>query len=113
MSNPLESAFGALTNIAKRKSATPIQIERKGKLPKESIEISMSNYGRNSEVAGEIVNPGFEFVVTKENLYKTTNYRTIQRMDMIHDPELGILTVSYVKPLFAMGELIAWRVQTE
>ena len=112
MSSLLESAFNRAANLAARKAV--VYIERVGKAPlaKEQVEISMSNYVRDSEIMETIVQKGFEFVITKENLLKTNNYTFPKRSDVIHDPELGTLTIELVKPLIAMGVVIGWRIQT-
>lgn len=110
MLNLLNSAFNAMTKLSSRKAV--IYIERPDEFAKEQIDISISNYDENNPVIDNVSTAGYQFVVSKDSLFRTNNYRTIEKTDVIHDPELGPLTIQKVKPLFAIGVLVGWRCWT-
>jgi len=77
-----------------------------------TITISPANYGRNIAGPEEIVTYGKEYVVRKMALVGTS-FTTLKRGDQITDPELGLLMIEEVKPMYDFGgDILGYRIRT-
>jgi len=76
-----------------------------------SIKLAPSNYFRKLAMIEEVVEEGYEFVISKTNL-DSVSAPEPKRGDVIIDSVTGDNSIVEVKPLFALGELLGYRVRT-
>ena len=92
------------------KQGRPVTLDRNGTT--YSVVMAPSNYGRNLSLPEEIVSEGLEFVVSKDSLDAESVPLPLRRGDTIVDADMGANTITEVKEMFALGELIGYRVRT-
>lgn len=102
----LKSAFNQILSLHSRE----MTIEKQDFTSTAIIKVSPSNYFRNLSLPEEIIAEGFEFVITKESL---GDFGEIKRGDRLIDTELGVNTISFVRPMFDFGgQIMGYRVRT-
>lgn len=107
MSNALEDAFNFAASINKRQmQLTSIDGAT------DTIFATPANYFRNLEFAGGVVSEGHEFVVTKKELAKTT-YTELKRGHRLVDSDFGMMSITEIRPVVVLGDIIGWRVRTD
>ena len=108
MSFNLKNAFQTIINLQGR----DMTFLRKGGTS-VTIKAASSNYFRNFAAPEEMVIEGKEFVVSLADLEKQLFPIPVRRGDQIRDPGVfGSNTISEVKEMVVMGELIGYRLRT-
>jgi len=75
---------------------------------KTDIKVVPSNYFRNLANLEDTVSIGREFVMDKDQLSVVP-----KRGDKIIDSDIGVATIKETREMFAMGEIIGYRLRTE
>lgn len=110
MSTGLESAFNLLLNLKKFPATIERPTQALGPFP---INISPGNYFRHLQGPEETVISGHEFVLSAEELRGSTLPMPPKIGDIIEAPELGLMSVSEVIPLYALGgNILGYRIRT-
>lgn len=103
----LKSAFNNLLSLQSR---TMTYEPRETTAPSFEVKVAPSNYFRNLAGPEEIVIEGQEFVIAREFL---GSYGVPKRGDTLIDDELGVNTITEVRPMMDLGGgIIGYRVRT-
>lgn len=102
----LNTAFDYIISLQGR----VVQLERYP-APPISLTMAPSNYFRNLSALEETVIEGKEFVVSKREI-EDKSASTPKRGDVIIDGELGESTISEVREMVLMGNVVGYRLRT-
>lgn len=106
----LENAFNFLLEKASGENIS--HIKRRGEFADMEIKIAPSNYFASSKTIEEIELDDEEFVVSNK-YFKDSDMGRPERGDIITSSVFGEKSVIRVKPLYIMGNLIAFRIRLE
>lgn len=107
MSSNLIAAFNFVSKVNSRS----MTIQRLGQTAQESIIVTPSNYFRNFAMPEEITSTGREFVITAEELSKTS-IAEIKKGDRLTDPVFGLMMVDSTREIIITGSVAGYRVRT-
>ena len=77
----------------------------------EPLKVAPSNYYRNLSGVAEMQIEGQEFVISVKQINELS-FEAPKRGQVLLDPILGDNTISEVRPMMVMGNLIGYRVRT-
>lgn len=107
MSSNLIAAFNFVSKVNSRS----MTIQRLGQTAQESIIVTPSNYFRNFALVEDVTSVGREFVVTAEELAKTS-LTEIKKGDRLTDTVFGLMMVDSIREIVITGVIAGYRVRT-
>ena len=78
----------------------------------QNIYVTKSNYSRKMELPEEISTKGREYIITLENLAKTS-YSVPKKGYKLNDSVLGYATIIEVNEMIILGQVVGYRVRTD